>query len=212
MTSPLPLPLLLLPSPYFFISSYLYYASSRIVGSRHYIGKRDIFVCCRDCRDCPVFAQWGNSSFFAYPLTGGGVNLLILILNYLRFDSCVLANTYTRSNTFGVIDLSVLLALPYLKQPQRLWLRTPPSNKVGESVLVVLTLDRSARSIFHWVKGYLVHIHKSHYCIEWWGIHYPLVRDRALSVIRDTSSRKHHTARPQYIPSSLPAVFSVSFL
>ncbi len=33
----------------------------------------------------------------------------------------------------------------------------PPSNKVGESVLVVLALDRSARTILHRVKGYLFH-------------------------------------------------------
>lgn len=90
---------------------------------------------------------------------------------------------------------------------------TTTSNKVGESVLVILTLNWSASTIFHWVKGYLFHILISHSGTLWLGRFHPphSVRDRALSMIQDMSSRKPRKAQPQYIPSSLLVVFSVSF-
>lgn len=43
----------------------------------YHIGKRRIFVCRRDCRSASVLRHWDSVLFFAYPM--GGVNLLILI-------------------------------------------------------------------------------------------------------------------------------------
>ena len=53
------------------IVSYLYHCCPRKMGSRYYIGKRDIGVCRRYCRDTHVFGDGGNSLFFAYPSGGG---------------------------------------------------------------------------------------------------------------------------------------------
>lgn len=50
---------------------------------------------------------------------------------------------------------------------------TTTSNKVGESVLVILTLNWSASTIFHWVKGYLFHILISHSGTLWLGRFHP---------------------------------------
>ena len=87
----------------------------------------------------------------------------------------------------------------------------PPSNEIGESVLIVLAFDRSARSIFHWVKGHLFHILISHSGTWWLGIFYPpLVPFHVLSANLGMSSRKPRKAQPRYIPSSLLVVFSVS--
>lgn len=43
----------------------------------YHIGKRRIFVGRRDCRSASVLRHWDSVLFFAYPM--GGVNLLILI-------------------------------------------------------------------------------------------------------------------------------------
>lgn len=56
--------------------SYLYHCRPRKMGSRHYIGKRHIFVCRRDCRDATVRCCWGNSSFFAYPFLAWGGKII----------------------------------------------------------------------------------------------------------------------------------------
>lgn len=82
------------------------------MGSRYYIGKRDIGVCRRYCRDTHVFGDWGNSLFFAYPLWGG--NLLFVIYYYLWFNAGVIADAEAWGNAARVIDHSVLTGLPYL--------------------------------------------------------------------------------------------------
>ena len=63
-------------------------------------------------------------------------------------------------------------------------------------------------NIIHGTWFIYINLSCTHY--GWADFAPPLVRDRALSMIRDKSSRMHHTARPQYIPFSLPVVFSVS--
>lgn len=70
--------LILIPPVFFvFIYSYLYHSHPWKMGSRHHIGKRCIFVGRRDCRSASVLRHWDSVLFFAYPL--GGANLLILI-------------------------------------------------------------------------------------------------------------------------------------
>ena len=114
----------------FFIPSDFYHSHSGKMGSRYHIGKRSIFVCCRDCRSASVLCLWGGSFFFAYPfLVIGGGEFLILIHNYFWFDTSVIPYADARSNAFRAVHLSVLLAFPYLSDyqaPQRLLLRTPP--------------------------------------------------------------------------------------
>lgn len=98
-----------------FIVTYLYHSRPRKMGNSHYIGKRHIFVCRRDCRNAPVFCQRGKSSFFAYPM--GGVNLLFIHYN-LRFNTAMVADTQAWRYALWVIHHSVLLGFPYLTYRQ----------------------------------------------------------------------------------------------
>ena len=70
-----------------FIVSYFQYSHPRKMGSRHHIGKRRIFVGRRDCRSAFVLCLRDRSLFFAYPVSGG-VILLILIF----YTNCPLSD------------------------------------------------------------------------------------------------------------------------
>ena len=144
-----------------YIVTKLNYSHSWKMGSCHHIGKRRIFVCRRDCRSASVLRHWDSVLFFAYPMGGGKfVNTHIQLssvrlLRDVRLQGMgidLLGHTPIRSVDSSISEITATPVAPY----------PPPSNEVGESVLIVLALDRSARSIFHWVKGYLFHILISH--------------------------------------------------
>lgn len=86
----------------------------------------------------------------------------LIILYYLWFYTAMAAYTNARGYTFRVIHHSVLARPPYLPHNlaarQRLLLHTPPSNEVSHTDLVVVSLDRSACTVWFWVKRYILHI------------------------------------------------------